>query len=195
MQRLVRLSVLGTVALTLAACPPPPPRPTYPDITFTDKPPINLDVAEIKIDVPYIEPLDAPHVGESFPVPPLRAARNWVQQRLRAVGRSGSVTVTIVEAGAVEAELKQAGGLKGLFTKQQAQRYDVTINMQILAIDPVGPRTARAGAQVRRSTTVPENADLNQREEIQYKLTKDAMAEFDKAMESQIRQHLTGFVR
>lgn len=195
MQNLVRLSVLCIAALTLAACPPPPPRPNYPDITFSNRPPINLDVAEIKVDVPYIEPLESPHVGESFPVPPLRAARNWAQQRLRAVGRRGSVTVTIVEASAVEAELKQAGGLKGLFTKQQAQRYDVTINMEILAVDPVGPRSARAAAQVKRSTTVPENADLNEREEIQYKLTKDAMDEFDKAMEGQIRRQLAGFVR
>lgn len=195
MQPLVRLFILSAAAFVLVACPPPQSRPTYPDITFTDKPPINLDVAEIKIDVPYIEPLEPPHVGESFPVPPLRAARSWAQQRLRAVGRRGTITITIVEAGAEEAELKRAGGLKGLFTKEQAQRYDVTVDMQILAVDPVGPRTSRASAVVKRSITVPENADLNQREEIQYTLVKNAMADFDKAMESQIRKQLTGFVR
>lgn len=195
MQHVVRLSILSAAAFLLAACPPPQSRPTYPDITFSDKQPINLDVAEINIDIPYIEPLEAPHVGETFPVSPLRAAHNWAEQRLRAVGRRGTVTVTIVEAGAVEAELKRAGGLKGLFTKEQAQRYDVTINMQILAVDPVGPRTSRASALVKRSNTVPENADLNQREEIQYTLVKNTMADFDRAMESQIRKELAGFVR
>ena len=61
--------------------------------------------------------------------------------------------------------------------------------------DPVGPRTSRATALVKRSNTVPENADLNQREEIQYTLVKNTMANFDQAMESQIRKELAGFVR
>lgn len=195
MRQLTRLSMLSAAAFVLAACPPPEPRPNYPDIAFTDKAPIALDVAEIRIDVPYVEPLELPHVGESFPVPPLRAARNWAEQRLRAVGSGGTVTVTINEASAVEAELEQSGGLKGLFTKEQAQRYEVTISMQVLAVDPAGTRTARASARVKRSITVPENADLNEREDVQYKLTKDALADFDKVMEGQIRQHLAGFLR
>lgn len=195
MGRLVQLSMLSATALVLAACPPPTPRPDYPPISFAEKPPIALDVAAIEIAVPYVEPLELPHVGESFPEPPLRAARSWAEQRLRAVGERGTATVTIVEAGAVELELEQSSGLKGLFTKEQAQRYEVTVAVRVDVVDPVGPRMRGAEARVKRSITVPENADLNEREDIQYQVTKDAMADLDRAMEAQIRQHLVEFVR
>lgn len=195
MRRFFLASTLCAAVLALAACPAPEPRPTYPDITFTGKPPLVFNVAEIKVDVPYVEPLEPPHVGENFPVPPLRAARNWAEQRFRAGGGRGSVTVTIIEAGAVEIELERSGGLKGLLTKEQAQRYEVTLAVRVLAVDPVGPRSVHADARVTRNITVPENADLNEREATQYKLTQDAMADLDAVMEQQIRRHLAGFLR
>lgn len=195
MPRFVQRSVVLAAAFLLAACQSPPPSPSFSDISFADRPPILLDVAEIVIDVPYVEPLEPPHVGETFPVPPLRAARDWASQRLRAVGQRGTATVTIVEAGAVEAELERSGGLRGMFTKEQAQRYEVTIAVQIRAVDPEGPRTARAEARVKRSITVPENADLNEREEIQYELTRQTMDDFDQAMTNQVRRHMGQFMR
>ena len=91
-------------ALALVACQPPG-KPKYDDITFTHLPPIELNVADIIIEAPYQEPLELPHVGEQFPVSPSRAARSWAEDRLRAVGGSGTVTVTIVESGAVETDL------------------------------------------------------------------------------------------
>jgi len=196
MRRIGQLFSLAVLALWLAACPPPPQEPvSWPDITFTSMPPIEFDVAEIKIDTPYREPIDPPHVGEQFPVSPSRAARNWAEDRLRAVGRRGTLTVTILESSAIEEQLESSGGLTGLLTMEQSEKYLVVVSMEFRALDPVGPRAATATARTRKSTTVREDATLDEREEIWYLLTKDTMAAFDEAMERQIRTTLGNFLR
>lgn len=194
MRRLVSLFVLPIMALALAGCPPSP-TPSYPPISFADKPPIALDVAEIRIEVQYEEPLAPPHVGQDFPVPPLTAARRWAKDRLRAVGRGGVAILTIREAGATEAELERSTGLKGLFRQEQSQRYEVTVSMK-LAVTPAGKAgTGSAETVARRNVTVLENADLNDRDAAWYKLTRDVMTDFDTAMTAKIRESLRDFVR
>jgi len=196
MKRIGQLVVLASLALGLAACPQRPPETvSWPDITFTHLRPIEFDVAEIKIVTPYREPIEPPHVGEQFPVSPSRAARNWAEDRLRAVGRRGTVTVTIQESSAVEELLEPSRGLKGLLTMEQSEKYLVVIAMEIKALDPVGPRSASATARTRKSNTVREDATLDEREQIWYVLTKDTMADFDTAMERQIRATLGSFLK
>ncbi len=196
MRRFGQIFLLAVLTPWLAACPPPPAEPvSWPDITFTGKPPIEFNVAEIKIRTPYREPIEPPHVGEQFPVSPSRAALNWAEDRLRAVGTRGTVTVTILESSAVEEQLESSGGLKGLLTWEQSEKYLVVISMEIEALDPVGPRLATATARTRKSVTVREDATLDEREATWYDLTKDAMSTFDTAMEGQVRNTLGSFLK
>jgi len=195
-RRFGQLLLVAIPGLWLTACVPPPRMEvSWPDITFTNLPPIEFDVAEIDIRTPYREPMDPPHVGEQFPVSPSRAARNWAEDRLRAVGKRGTVTVTIQESSAVEERLKTEGGLTGMLTKEQTERYVVVIAMEVTGFDPVGPRTATATARTRKTITVREDATVEQREQIWYDLTKDAMADFDAAMERQIKTILGSFLK
>lgn len=194
MRHIPSLFVLSIMALGLAGCPPAA-IPEYPPIGFADKPPIALDVAEIRIEVPYEESLAPPHVGQNFPVPPLTAARRWAEERLRATGNSGIATVTIREAGAIETELERSKGLKGLVKREQSQRYEVTISMRVVLASADNSRRADAEAFARRSITVMENADLNEREATWYKLTKDAMADFDAVMTREIGKGQRDFAR
>lgn len=194
MRRFVSLILFPIAFFALAGCQPPD-KPRYPDITFDSLPPIRLDVAEIVIKTPYQEPLEAPHVGEQFPVSPSKAARRWVEDRLQAVGTGGTATVTIVESGAVETELARTEGIKGVFTKDQAQSYEIAIEIMIEAMDPVGPRSATASARVTRKTSVAEDFTLNEREATWYKLTKDGMNSFNEVMEGQIKKTLSGFTK
>lgn len=192
MRRVISFAVFSIIAMGLAACQPPG-KPEYADITFDHLPPIELDVAEIVIKTPYQESLASPHVGEQFPVSPSRAARRWVEDRLRATGQRGSVTVTIVESSAVETELERTTGVTGLLTKDQAQSYEIIIEMSVEAMDPVGPRAGTASIRVTKKTSVAEDATVNEREETWYKLTQDAMRNFNEAMEKQIGKTLSGF--
>lgn len=190
----VSLFVLPLLALGLAGCPPPP-APEYPPISFAGEPPLALDVAEIRIEVPYEEPLNPPHVGHEFPVPPLAAARRWAEERLRATGNGGVATVIIREASATETELERSKGLKGLIRQEQSQRYDVTISVEIKAMRAGSARPAGAEVVARRNVTVLEDADLNEREAAWYQLTKDTMADFDRVMTTEIGKSLRGFIR
>lgn len=192
MRRFISFSVFSIMAMGLVACQPPA-KPQYAEITFDHLPRIELDVAEIVIKTPYQESLDSPHVGEQFPVSPSRAARRWVEDRLRATGDRGVATVTIVESGAVEAELERTTGVTGLLTTDQAQSYEIAIEISIEAVDPVGPRTSSASIRVTKKTSVAEDATMNEREETWYKLTRNAMDNFNAAMEKQIGKTLSGF--
>ena len=194
MRRCFSILVFCVMAMGLAACQPPA-KPKYADITFDHLPPFELDVAEIIIKTPYQEPLESPHVGELFPVSPSRAARRWAEDRLRATGERGSATVTIIQSGAVETELERTTGVTGLFTRDQAQSYEIVIEMSIEAMDPVGPRAASASTRITKKTSVAEDVTLNEREETWYKLTKDAMNNFNKAMEKQIGKTMSGFMK
>ena len=194
MRRFCSILVFSVMAMGLAACQPPG-KPKYPDITFDHLPPIELNVAEIVIKTPYQEPLEPPHVGEQFPVSPSRAARRWAADRLRAVGDRGSVTVTIIESSAVETELKRTTGVTGLLTKDQAQSYEVKIEMSIEAMEPDGPRSGSASIRVTKKTSVAEDATMNEREDTWYKLTQNVMNNFNEAMEKQIGKTLAGFTK
>lgn len=192
MRRFYSILVFSVMAMGLAACQPPG-KPNYPDITFDHLPPIELNVAEIVINTPYQEPLEPPHVGEQFPMSPSRAARRWAEDRLRATGERGSVTVTIIESSAVETELERTTGVTGLLTKDQAQSYEVRIEMSIEAMDPVGPRAGSASIRVTKKTSVAEDATVNEREQTWHKLTQNTMNNFNEAMEKQIGNTLSGF--
>lgn len=194
MRRFVSLAVLSVAALMVAACQPPD-RPRYPDISFDHLPPIELKVANIDVKTPYQEPVDPPHVGEQFPVSPSRAARRWADDRLRATGQSGTATVTIVESSATETELKRTEGLKGVFTKDQAQSYEIVIEVKVEAVDGDGLNRRSASARVTRKTSVAEDVSMNEREETWYKLTKEAMEQFNAALEGQIRKAMDSFVK
>jgi len=194
MRRFIQLFVFPAVTLVLVACQPPG-KPKYNDISFTHLPPIELNVADIIIEAAYQEPLESPHVGELFPVSPSRAARGWAEDRLRAVGSSGSATVTIVESGAVETELARTEGVTGLLTKDQAQSYEITIEMTIAAEQPVESRTGTARSRVTKKTSVAEDATVNEREGIWYKLTRDTMNSFNENMERQIGKYLSEFMK
>jgi len=193
MRRFIQFVVFPALVLGLVACQPPG-KPKYDQISFTHLPPIELNVAEIIINTPYQEPLEPPHVGEQFPVSPSRAARNWAEDRLRAVGSSGTATVTIVESGAVETELARTKGVTGLLTKDQAQSYEVAIAMTVEAVQTDGTK-GLAEARVTIKTSVVEDANVNERETVWHKLTQDTMNSFNESMERQIGSYLAKFLK
>lgn len=194
MKRFASLFTGLLVVFTLSACETPVERPTYAELTFAHKEPIYLDVAEINIVKAYQPTSTAPHVETEFPVSPLETAARWAEDRLKAVGISGVATVTITEASAVETELEQEGGLTGALTTEQSERYDATLAMALEIFDPNGSN-GNTFAEVKRSTTVPEDASLNDRERTWYILTEKLANDLDKRMTENIRKHLNLFVR
>jgi len=182
-------AVVAAVALVLAACAAQaPPRGTFPPITFQGSAPIRLDVRDISIVQDYRPPAAAPNVDHLFPVPPLDAALAWGRERLVAAGTTGRRAEYVVrDASVVEVPLKKSGGLKGLVTTEQSERYDARIAVELRLLDDGGRVAGTAEAEAVRSRSVPENITLNEREKVWYEMTREIMTELDGRLEETIR--------
>ncbi len=178
----------AALAFALGACATPaPPRPEYPPISFQDKAPLSLKVGEVRIETRYRAPGVAPNVDHLFPVRILDAALAWPKDRLAAAGTGLRLDYTILDASVVAVQLKKSGGLKGLVTKDQSERYDARAAVEIRILDTFGAVVASAQAEAVRSRSVREDVTLSEREKLWYEIAQDIMAELDRQLEQTIK--------
>jgi hypothetical protein len=191
---LLRL-IIVTVALTIlvAGCESAPPRPTFPDIRFTDAPPIRLAVGGIDLRNDYKASFQPPNVDHLFPIPPVHAAENWARDRLVAGGGGARAVFTIRDASVIETDLKKKEGLAAAFTKEVAQRYDATLHATLEIADERGVPVRTISVKATRSQSVLEGITPNEREQGWYTLTKALMADFDQQMSAEISSHFGGY--
>lgn len=187
-----KLPLASTLLLLLAAgCANPPPHPVYPEIRFSGTP-LQLDAEDVlAIEETYKPSFRDPNVEHLFPVPPVKALENWPRDRVRAAG-SGTrnhVRFTIIEAGVRETPLEKTPGLQGAFTREQSERYDGVVEGRLEIVDDRRFVSHSASARITRSQTVPEGITPNERERVWYDMTRAMMADFDKAMEQNVREH------
>jgi hypothetical protein len=173
MPELARRAVLVAAVAGVAGCTVPVQRPDFPELTWTHLPPFTLDVAEIEI-IDATQPTGAsPHVEHLFPLPPAKAAERWARDRLRAGGTVNRARFTIQRAEVIEVGLRQTGGVSGIFTKDQSERYDADLVVLLEIRSDAGQLLGQVTAELRKSRTVPEDASLNERESIWFAITDD----------------------
>jgi len=190
-----RRDFLFAGALLLVACETPPQRPVFPDIRFTDKPPLRIDAGSVEIERVFRSTLQSPQVEHLFPVSPERAMENWARDRLQPVGASRYVRVRIIDASVKEIELPRTKGVLGAFTTDQAQRYDATAEMTVELMGERGFAERSVSAKASRSRSVAEGITPNEREKVWYELTQQLMADLDAELERQIRANFNYFVQ
>ena len=183
------------LAVAVAGCASTPTAPTYPEIRFSDKPAIRLDVARVDIVEAYRPPLKAPNVEHLFPVRPSHAAMQWARDRLRAGGTTGRAEAVIRDASATETALKRTEGVRGAFTTDQAERYDAAITISVHILDSLGKELAHASATARYSRTVAEDVTLNERERVWHRMTTAMMHALDRALEGEMKKSLAGYLK
>ncbi len=193
--RLTKGRILGFALLTLAACQAPALPPPLPELTYSHLDPISLDVGRIEIVEQYEPPLSPPNVDHKFPTPPAQAMRQWVKDRLNAVGEIRIARLVIKDASAIETKLETTGGLRGAFTKDQSERYDVTLDVVLEIRSELGSAVAFANAVVTRTKTVAEDISLSDRERIFHEMTEEVMTEVNAELEKNIRQFLVQYIR
>jgi hypothetical protein len=182
---LARLVCVAGIAL--AGCTTAPPRPDFPDLRFTAEPPLRIDVASLEVQPIFQMTFREPHVEHLFPVTPERTLENWAHDRLRPVGRAGRVVMKILNASVVETDLPVDQSLTGTFTTQPSERYDLAIEATVQAYDPNGLIARTANVRTARSQSVLQGITPNERDRTWYEMTKAAMVDFDRQMESEIR--------
>ena len=188
------IRLLVAVILLAGGCIEAPPAPQYPDITFTDKPKIQMAVGKVEVVDKYLPPGRRPNVEHEFPVRPAAMLARWVSDRLQATGGPAVVRVIINDAAATETNLDTTKGIKGLFKDQRAQRYDVGLDVRV-EVEEGGFTRAHADAQAKRSRTVAESITLSDREQVYYEITKALGQDIDAELEMNIRQFLAAYLR
>lgn len=186
----IRLAVL-VLALAAAGCETPPMR-AFPSLTFTNEPPIQLNVAQVEVVQSYQPTLEPPQVEHLFPEVPSAVMRRWVADRLKPIGANGVARVYIEQAGVRSEALARTPGLRGTFTVEQAERLVADFALRVEVETPAVRGYAFGSAQ--RTITVPENATLADREAIWFELTEATMRDLDDRMESAIRSNLSSVV-
>ena len=203
MPRLLRRSLLrrtlivalGAGPLWLAACSTPaPPQPQYPPITFQDQAPIRLDVSAVAVESAYQAPAKQPNVDHLFPVSLADTAQNWARDRLSAAGGGFQARYVVQDASVVAVPLKKSTGLTGLVTKDQTERYDARLAVELTILDAQGRQVASAQSQAVRSRSVREDITLIERDQVWYDMTKDLMVELNQQLDKTIKTALFPYV-
>jgi hypothetical protein len=190
--RLLRPAVLAIAAtLAMGACTSTPPRPQARQISFANLAPISFDVAKIEVVQQYQPPQVAPNVDHLTPVPPSDAIRRWANERVRAMGTSGTMRVIIKDASITETHLAGTTGVRGAFTTDQSERYDGRLSVDLVVEVPSRRFQGYTGATVARTISVPENVSLQGRDDAWHSLVERMMADLNAKLEEGIDGNLS----
>lgn len=184
----------ATIALVLATACAAPPAPEVKPISFTSKPTINLDVADIKVVEAYKSPYSAPNVEHLMPTSPAEAMKTWVHDRLRATGANKLLQITIVDASVVATELPKTKGVKGLFTVDQDKKYDakLEVELRIYGENPISE--ADTSVTVTRTISIAENASVNARNAAYQNMVKDLMDMLNDKLEKNMQSYFSNYI-
>lgn len=188
--RLMLIVVL--VAMTGCASGREPTR--LPEIAFASDRRLVLNVASVDV-VSAFHASDQPlRVEQRFPTRPETALKRWPADRLRAGGRTGTARFTITDAAVSRKELQTTPGVRGLLTREQAERYDAAAAATLEILDDYGNRLAIVEVRAERTRTVSESVSHRERDRIRFTMIETLMVEFDREMEKVVRQHLGGWL-
>jgi len=185
------------MSLALSGCQNTVQVQKLPELTFSHLTPIHLTISSIDVAEDYKSPMSAPNVEHTFPTPPMVALNNWAASRLKASGPSSKdrAVLVITDASVIETSLKRDTSLKGTFTKQQTEKYTLTISAHLDIIGQNGSRKASATTTTSRSTTVGEDLSINEREKLLHGTTEALINDFDQKMNASIQQYLRTWVQ
>jgi hypothetical protein len=190
------LAGCGGAALLLGGCSTEVSRTVWPDIGFGHEAPIGLSVLSVSFagaaGKSDIQP-PAHDIEFALPVSPIDTMQRWSQQRLVAAGGSGMATVTVTEHRFAEVPLDTTTGVQGLFTNDQSERYEGTLACRV-DITGNAQGNGYVEARVNASRTVPEDFNVNQREQKLYDMISDMVNALDQRLEQQIRGNLPQFL-
>jgi len=194
--KLIRAAApLAVAGVMLGACGTSTPTQRLPEMTFAHLQTISVDVAAFEVINQFNPPLAAPHIEHLMPTSPAVALQQWLKDRFKGVGKTGTLRLIIEDARATETTLTKNESLKGKFTKQQSQRYDMTVKATMELRGIAGDLLASTTAQAEQSITAREDISLNDREKLWFDTVSQLMASFNQAMEANIRTYMGRWLR
>jgi hypothetical protein len=179
--------MIGFCALLTSCSTTSPPMQRFPELTFRNLPPIQLDIGRIEVVSQFQPPAQAPHIEYDMPVSPEVAVKRWVQDRLQPIGRNGTLRVVIRDASATETTFKTDKSFTGMFKREQAADVDMSVDIALQMLDEHQFVAAEVTGQQSRSHTELEGMKLNERDQLLYEMVEDLMKGFNKEVDGKIR--------
>lgn len=190
----MRFPLLLLLPLLLTACASQPV--SAPNLNaYNTGAPIALAVGKVTVIEEYRSPLTAPNVEHLFKPTPAQAVRRWAYDRVLTTGGSAILEVIVKDARVVSASLPRTDGLKGVFTRDQSERFDGHIAVELRIYDGGAMSQASVTAEVNQSRTLAENASVASREALFAVLQNDLMTALDRELEKNIRQYFGNYLR
>jgi len=190
--------ILSLVALALTACQNAPEAFKPEPFAFerSAAPAFAINVARITIVEAYQSPMRRPQIEHEFPVTPANAVRTWATTRLKAVGSSGVLEITIGDASVTESKLPKTAGIKGLFTDDQEARYEAKLGVSMRVSGVLQGMSDTTGqVLVTRTRTINEKASVYQRQAMYHQMTDAMMNDFDREASARLRDYFSAFVK
>jgi len=117
-----------------------------------------INARRLEIVNNWLMPLEAPYVEHELNPTPADSMIKWAQQVVVPRGASGELILNISEASIQEEALPPSEGFLNSFKDNQETRLRVTLNAQLLWIQPVGNYQGTAELAAKTSQTLPESA-------------------------------------
>lgn len=193
--RLWRLAPAVLLMAVVAGCdntPPPPEK--FPELSFTQYPPIKLNVARVEVVKEFVPSDQPPHIETLTPRTLIDSTDRWARDRLRPVGDSGFARFIITDASLVEVPLKVEKGLAYSFTNQQSKRYDAHVAVRLEIHNARGFTDGEVTAAAANSRSVAQDISERERSETWYLIVERAMLDLNAELDRNISAHLTRFM-
>jgi hypothetical protein len=197
MKKLIPLILLVTLSACQSAPKPFTPEPfNFVSNGVFNKTPLNINVAEIRVVDVYQSPMHAPNVEHEFPTPLAAAFKQWVNQRMHAVGAQGVLEMSIDDASVKEVLLQPTtDGISGLFTHDQEARYDANIRVTMRLYDGVNALAVATGdALVSRSKSISEHSSVEDHQRLYDSMTRDMMRNLDDGLVERLNQYFNAYL-
>ena len=120
--------------------------------------------------------------------------RARVNDRLKAVGATKRLLVTIKDASVVETPLPVTGGTKGYFTNDQASKLEANLVVDVRLYGDRNVSLASTEVRVNRHATASENLSLIERDDLHYAMIRRLMNDLNAELEKNMHQYFSKFI-
>lgn len=180
--------------LLVTACQPATTEPLQP-LEFHG-PIYRVNTATIDMADDYHTSGTPPHIEKTCDVTPADAIKRWSDARLVAAGNTGRMEVDIQEASIVRHDVpKTSSGVQGMFTTEQTEIYDGTLEVELKLYNNVRPLPiAHLHVSAHQSQTLPDDAAPIDRERLCHNMTVEMLHRLNSELDANIRAYLSNYL-
>lgn len=158
MARIYQFLIIAIAFLGLSACQTGVSVEKTISFQIQDDAELAINARRLEIVDNWIMPLSPPYVEHELTPTPAASLIDWATKTVVPKGASGELILNISEASIQQEKLPPAEGLFDSLKDNQESRIRVTMQAQLLWIQPVGNYTGTAELAAKVSQTLPESA-------------------------------------